>query len=63
MPTNNWHFPSASVRIKSLANAFAELQQHQKQFRVEIRNEDCCALGTTGIADLQIVRYFKESIL
>lgn len=61
-PTSSWHFLSASVKIKSLATAFAELQYHQKQFRVEISNEACCVLGKTGRAGLQTVRYFKERI-
>ena len=33
-----------------------------KEFRVEIRNEALCALGNTGRAGLQIVRYFQRKI-
>ena len=62
--TRNWHSPSASARMKSPAPVVADLQHSPwKEFRVEIRNEACCALGKMGRTDPQIIRYTKEKIL
>ena len=58
MPSKNCPSPFASIRIKSLATAVADLHHTLKEFRVEIRNEALCALGKNGRTGLQIVRYF-----
>ena len=67
MSATDWHLPwalpSTSRRIKSCAAAAADLQQPNKEFRVESRNKALCAQGKTGRTGLQTVRYARELII